>query len=88
MKVFREIELKIKKLEKKIKDNQNPDQNVKSIQRQIIQLKNWANSLELQGRGSYMRLGMDGRPYFEFDRVGNFRMPVYKNIDKIGRAHV
>ena len=76
-----EVETQLKKLEKKVNDRKSTD-NKKGLRQQIRRLKGIKSSIQLQGRGSYMRLDENGRPYFEFDRVGNFKMPVYKNIDK------
>jgi len=75
-----DINIELKKLEKDV--NKKDNVNKKGLRQQIRRLKGFKSSIELQGRGSYMRLDENGRPYFEFDRVGNFKMPVYKNIDK------
>lgn len=75
-----ELEEEIKKQEMLLKSSN--DINKKDIRGKIKQYSNWLNSLKLQGKGSYMRFSQTGKPYFEFDRVGNFRMPVFKNVDK------
>jgi hypothetical protein len=76
-----EVESQLKNLNKKL-INKNSNENKKDIRQQIRRLKGIKSSIQLQGRGSYLRLGESGKPYFEFDRVGNFKMPVFKNIDK------
>ena len=74
------VETELIKIEKKIaspKNNENP----RTLREELRILRNRKRSLETQGRGSYMRLNQQGRPYFEFDRVGNFKLPVFKNVD-------
>jgi len=75
-----DIEKELKSLEKQMSKKDNV--NKKGLRQQVRRLKGFKSSIELQGRGSYMRLDENGRPYFEFDRMGNFKMPVFKNIDK------
>ena len=76
-----DIDKRLKELDEQLK-KKNDNSNQKDIRQEIKQLSSWKNSLLLQGRGSYMRMDLEGKPYFEFDRQGNFRMPVFKNIDK------
>jgi len=62
----------------------------KDIEEDIRVLNGWEKSLALQGRGSYMMFDDDangGKPLFMFDRKGNFKLPVFKNID-ISLMHV
>jgi len=75
-----DINKELSSLDKQL--NKKDNVNKKGLRQQIRRLKGFKSSIEVQGRGSYMRLDENGRPYFEFDRVGNFKMPVYKNIDK------
>lgn len=75
-----DIDKELFRLDNKLKNKQY--ENKQDLLTNIKRLKNWKRSIELQGRGAYMRLGYDGKPYFEFDRIGNFRMPVFKNVDK------
>ena len=74
------ITKKIKTLEKEL-GSEKKKQNPRSIKSELRFLKNRQRSLEVQGRGSYMRLNQQGKPFFEFDRVGNFKVPVFKNVD-------
>ena len=74
------LNIDIKKIQDKIKKNNNTD-NQKTLKKDLRILNNLKRSIELQGRGSYMRLNSEGRPYFEFDRRGNFKLPVFKNVD-------
>jgi len=76
-----ELNAEISKIEKLQSLNSN-NVNAKDLKIKLKQYKNWLNSIQLQGRGSYMRFSQQGKPYFEFDRVGNFKMPVFKNVDK------
>lgn len=72
---------RILKIEREIAKDKVTSGNPKSLREELRILRNRKRSLEMQGRGSYMRLDINGRPYFEFDRVGNFKLPVYKNTD-------
>jgi len=81
-----ELTTEIAKIEKKLKEIKSKDG--KETTRDLIQdikiLKGWKRSLELQGRGSYANLSGkrdNGMPYFIFDRKGNFKLPVFKNVD-------
>lgn len=50
----------------------------------LRQFKAWKKSLELQGKGSYVIYTSNGagsRPKFSFDRKGNFKFPIFKDID-------
>jgi len=75
-----ELTKKIFLTEEKIKAK-NSNNSIKDLQQDLRIYKSWLKSLQLQGRGSYMNLDLDGKPFFEFDRKGMFRMPVFKNID-------
>lgn len=75
-----ELTKKIFLTEEKIKAK-NLNNSIKDLQQDLRIYKSWLKSLQLQGRGSYMNLDLDGKPFFEFDRKGMFRMPVFKNID-------
>ena len=75
-----ELTKKIFLTEEKIKAK-NSNNSIKDLQQDLRIYKSWLKSLQLQSRGSYMNLDLDGKPFFEFDRKGMFRMPVFKNID-------
>ena len=53
------------------------------LMQEIKQYKGFIRSLELLGKGSYMIIGGDygGRPIYQFNRVGTFKIPVFTNID-------
>lgn len=46
-------------------------------------MKGFKRSLELSGKGSYAIVSQEhgGRLLYTFDRKGNFKLPVYKNVD-------
>jgi len=81
---LQEIETKIKELEtalsKEIKKD-DPKINRKDIEEELNMYKSTKRSLELQGKGSYLNVDMDGTPYFVFRRNGNFKLPEFDNID-------
>lgn len=58
------------------------DRSLKDEIKELRMLKNYKRSIELQGRGSYMILDATGKPTFMFDRVGNIKMPLFKNVDR------
>jgi len=35
----------------------------------------------LQGKGSYLNIDEDGKPYYVFRRKGNFKLPEFDNVD-------
>jgi len=80
-----ETELKLKKkILDNLKDPKNADFSEKDLRQDVKHLLSFKRSLELQGKGSYMVIDADtsgGRPLFIFDRKGNYRIPVFKNID-------
>lgn len=82
-----EINKEIKKKETQIsaiKQSKNPQYSEKDLRQDIKILSGFKRSLELDGKGSYMLIDSDqagARPLFMFDRRGNFRLPVFKNVD-------
>lgn len=82
-KIDGEIEELLSKLEKD-KKSANPKVSKLETFKQVEVLKGFKRSLELQGKGSYMIIDSDSagaRPVFMFDRRGNYKLPVFKNID-------
>jgi len=79
-----ELDLQIKGIENKIKKVKGGklDWSLKDLNKELRVLKNYARSLQLQGRGSYMIINANGRPLFMFDRINNFKMPLFKNTDR------
>ena len=79
-----ELDSIIKSIETKIKNNNKgkADHTLKDLNKDLRVHRNYKRSLELQGRGSYMVLNYNGRPMFMFDRVGNLKMPLFKNVDR------
>jgi len=79
-----EVKLKIIELEsslsKEIKKD-DPKVNRKDIEEELNMYKSTKRSLELQGKGSYLNVDIDGTPYFVFRRKGNFKLPEFDNID-------
>ncbi len=78
------IEEELEDLEDK-KDNTKNVSDLKDIEQDIKHLERHKSSIELQGTGSYIIFDEDskgGKPIISFDRVGNFKLPIYKNIDK------
>lgn len=75
--VIKNTETKIKK----VKDNKL-GLSLKDLNKDLRIYKNYKRSLELQGRGSYMIINSNGRPLFMFDRIGNLKMPLFKNVDR------
>lgn len=53
------------------------------LMHEIKLFKGYKRSLELSGKGSYMLIAGDyeGRPLYQFNRIGNFKVPVFTNID-------
>jgi hypothetical protein len=47
----------------------------------IKTFKNFKRSLELQGEGSYMTVSTSGKPIYSFFRKGNFKLPLFNNVD-------
>ena len=81
------VETEIKEINTKISKTmkaENPKWSLKDLRKDKKELENYRRSLELQGKGSYMLVDSDaagGRPLFMFDRRGNYKLPVFKNID-------
>ena len=81
------LEDEIAELEKKVQDaaTKKSDISLLDSKEDIRKLKGYLRSLTLDlenyNHGSYMTLDVDGRPLFMFDRVGNYKLPVFKNID-------
>lgn len=76
---------KIKELEKRIKQleqNNNSSSSIRDIKRQLRIFRGYKRSLELKGIGSFMILNEFGKPTFMFDRVGDVKLPLYKNVEK------
>lgn len=81
--ITKEIEKK-QRLLSNIKTLKNPQNSEKDLREDIRILKGFLRSLELDGKGSYMLIDSDSagaRPLFMFDRRGNYRLPVFKNVD-------
>ena len=74
------ISKRIKQLEKQLGSDKKTE-NPRSLKSELRFLRNRHRSLEVQGRGSYIRFDQSGKPFFEFDRIGNFKVPVFKNVD-------
>lgn len=86
-------EHKIAELDKKIQSTEDKLKELKSLEATPEQLdlkndlklfKNWKRSLELRSKGSYVIIASDklnSKPKFSFDRKGNFKLPVYKDVD-------
>lgn len=74
----------IKNIEKKIKSvvSGKTEHSLRDLKKELRIHNNYKRSLQLQGRGSYMILTSTGRPLFMFDRVGNLKMPLFKNVDR------
>lgn len=67
-----------------LKKQKNPQHSEKDLREDIKILKGFERSLKLDGKGSYMLIDSDAagaRPLFMFDRRGNYRLPVFKNVD-------
>jgi hypothetical protein len=89
---YKEYELetvltKIDEIEKKIKEsenskNKNPLNSIKDLKRELRLYRGYKRSIELRGNGSFMILNSDGVPTFQFDRLGNIKFPLYKNVDR------
>ena len=80
-----DINLKIKKLEDEIKRfEKSPDQkiSIKDKKKELRIFRGYKRSIELRGNGSFMILNERGIPTFQFDRVGNTKLPLYKNVDR------
>lgn len=78
------LKLLIKNIEKKIKlvVAGKTEHSLRDLKKELRIHNNYKRSLELQGRGSYMILTSTGRPLFMFDRIGNLKMPLFKNVDR------
>ena len=83
-----EIEKKIKSLTQKLEKLRNNNSKHKRVTsdeldviKEIKKFKNYRRSHLFEGNGSYMIISAEhgGRPLYTFDRVGNFKLPVYKN---------
>lgn len=79
-----ELDERIASIEKSIKQVNagKLDWSLKDLKKELRITKGYKRSLELQGRGSYMVLNSNGRRMFMFDRIGNLKMPLYKNVDR------
>ena len=67
-----------------LKKPQYSDFSEKDLRQDIKILLSFKRSLELEGKGSYMMIDSDqagARPLFHFDRKGNYKLPVFKNVD-------
>lgn len=78
------LNILIKNIEKKISQvvSGKKEYSLRDLKKDLRIHNNYKRSLELQGRGSYMILSATGRPMFMFDRVGNVKMPLFKNVDR------
>lgn len=89
---YKEYELetvndKINEIEKEIKTSENsktknPLNSIKDLKRKLRVYRGYKKSIELRGNGSFMILNTDGVPTFQFDRLGNIKFPLYKNVDR------
>lgn len=80
-----ETEEKIKELEKRIKElekNNNTTSSVRDLKKSLRIFRGYKRSLTLKGNGSFMILNEYGKPTFMFDRVGDVKLPLYKNVDR------
>lgn len=79
-----QIDEKIIELENKIKtiNKSNSNQGTKDYKKQLRIFRGYKRSIELRGNGSFMILNSDGVPTFMFDRIGNVKLPIYKNVDR------
>lgn len=84
------IEEVLKEIKKKedlltnLKKTNNPQHSERDLREDLKILKSFKRSLEFDGKGSYMLIDSDqagARPLFMFDRRGNYRLPVFKNVD-------
>jgi hypothetical protein len=82
--VEQELKNKDKELQSVRKNKDNNSLSERDILEDIRVLKGFKRSLQLQGKGSYMIVDGDasgGKPLFMFDRRGNYKLPIFKNID-------
>lgn len=84
-------DFKLEELDKEIKATLNniskinkgkSDRSLKDEKKQLRVLRGYKRSLELQGRGSYLIVNSNGKFMYMFDRVGNIKMPLFKNVDR------
>lgn len=80
-----ETNTKIDVLEQRIKDlekNNNTNSSVRDLKKQLRIFRGYKRSLEFKGNGSFMILNENGKPTFMFDRVGDVKIPLYKNVER------
>jgi hypothetical protein len=73
---------KLRKPEKKSETKRTTAEEL-DLMHELKLFKGYKRSLELSGKGSYMLIAGDyeGRPLYQFNRIGNFKVPVFTNID-------
>jgi hypothetical protein len=79
-----EIEEKIEQLEKQIREHSKSKSivSIRDLQKQLRIYRGYRRSIELRGNGSFMIINPDGTPTFQFYRIGNIKLPIYKNVDR------
>lgn len=77
------IKARLDKFRNNVKTKKRVTSDELDLLEELKKFKNYKRSHIMQGNGSYMIISAEhgGRPLYTFDRVGNFKLPVFKNTD-------
>lgn len=80
-----QLDEKIKIIENKLREiekGKNVHASASDLKRELRIYRGYKRSIQLRGNGSFMILNAEGVPTFQFDRIGNIKLPLYKNVDR------
>lgn len=79
-----ELNKRIKEIELQLSNERKHDDlkvNVRNLEKQLKKYRRFFDSLDKQGKGSFINFDESGKPYFTFVRHDSLKFPVFENID-------